>query len=136
MASATKRANGKTAKTGRASVREEKSKSGKLSIRASRNTRAAIKKSSDEAKKARAPSSHGALKSRVAGVREVKSRLSEYIEHTRQAPVIVLKNGKPAAIMYSCHGMDLEDVMLYSNPKFQRILKKALDYDENQLVDF
>jgi prevent-host-death family protein len=44
---------------------------------------------------------------------KVKSRLSAYVEWSKEAPVVVTKNGKPAAVLISIStDAELESILL------------------------
>ena len=69
-------------------------------------------------------------KSRLQGIREVKARLSEFIEQSKARPVIITNQVQPEAILFSVKGMDLEDVILFTSDEFQ----KALHYDKKKKI--
>lgn len=67
-------------------------------------------------------------KSRLHGIREVKSKLSEMISDAKGEPVIITNRGKPEAILFNINGMDMQDVILFTSKEF----RKALNYDKKK----
>ncbi len=62
----------------------------------------------------------------IASLAEVKARFSAYIESCRTSPVVVTKNGKPAAVLVSIAGDDeLESILLACSPRFQKLLERS-----------
>jgi PHD/YefM family antitoxin component YafN of YafNO toxin-antitoxin module len=51
--------------------------------------------------------------------------LSDYARAIEQEAVIVVKNGKPVAVLSSAKGMDAESIALANNPKFVAIINKS-----------
>jgi hypothetical protein len=51
--------------------------------------------------------------------------LSDYARQVDREAVLVLKNGKPLAVLSSAKGMDAESIALANNPKFVRIIERA-----------
>jgi prevent-host-death family protein len=63
---------------------------------------------------------------RIASVADVKAKLSGYIEASKEGPIVVTKNGKPAAVLLSVQDEDeLERILLAHSPKLQHILEQA-----------
>lgn len=63
---------------------------------------------------------------KIVPVAEVKARLSAYLEESKQGPVVITKNGKPAAVLISALEEDeLERLLLAHNPNFRRLLDAA-----------
>jgi prevent-host-death family protein len=59
-------------------------------------------------------------------VAEVKARLSAYIHACEEGPVIITRNGKPAAVLLAVQDEDeLERLVLAYSPKFHAILEAA-----------
>src|SRR2546423_13471300 len=51
--------------------------------------------------------------------------LRDYAKRVDQEAVVVVKNGKPLAVLSSAKGMDAESIALANNPKFVAIIQKA-----------
>jgi prevent-host-death family protein len=59
----------------------------------------------------------------IASLAEVKAKFSAYIESCKTSPVVVTKNGKPAAVLVSVADDDeLESILLACSPRFQKLL--------------
>lgn len=63
----------------------------------------------------------------MAPLAEVKNNFSSYVEKAHNAPIIVTKNGRPAAILVSVpeDEEDLERFFIAHNPKFQHLIESA-----------
>jgi len=64
---------------------------------------------------------------KIAPVADVKARFSNYVDRTREGPVLVTKNGRPAALLVSVPEDDdeLERFILAHTPRFRRLLEAA-----------
>jgi prevent-host-death family protein len=64
---------------------------------------------------------------KIAPVADVKARFSSYIDRTREGPVLVTKNGRPAALLVGVPEDDdeLERFILAHTPRFRRLLEAA-----------
>jgi prevent-host-death family protein len=63
---------------------------------------------------------------KTTSVAEVKARLSAYIHACEEGPVIITRNGKPAAVLLAVQDEDeLERLVLAYSPKFHAILEAA-----------
>lgn len=59
----------------------------------------------------------------IASVAEVKAKFSAYVKASEAGPVIVTRNGRPAAVLLAItDGDELERLVLAYSPKFQAIL--------------
>ncbi len=63
---------------------------------------------------------------KVAPLYEVKNRLSRYVSETEGGPLIITKNGKPAAALVTLVGEDLEAFVLAHSPRFRRLMDEAV----------
>ncbi len=63
---------------------------------------------------------------KIASVADVKAHFSTFLKESKQGPVVVTKNGRPAAVLLSVEDEDEIDrlTMAYS-PKLQKILTLA-----------
>ena len=62
----------------------------------------------------------------IVSLAEVKARFSAYVEACKTSPVIVTKNGKPAAVLVSVANDDeLESILLACSPRFQKLLERS-----------
>ena len=62
----------------------------------------------------------------IASLAQVKAKFSAYIEACKTAPVVVTKNGKPAAVLVSVtDDDDLESILLACSPRFQKLLERS-----------
>jgi prevent-host-death family protein len=64
---------------------------------------------------------------RIAPLADVKARLSAYVDECGVAgPVVITRNGKPAAVLLApASDDDLERLLLARSPQFQALLKKS-----------
>ncbi len=64
---------------------------------------------------------------KVASLADVKARLSAYIEELpTKGPVVITRNGKPAAVLLApVDDEDLERLLLSRSPQFQAILNES-----------
>src|ERR1051325_1238374 len=51
--------------------------------------------------------------------------LSDYAQRVGKEAVLVVKNGKPIALLSSTMGMDSESIALANSPKFAAIIKRS-----------
>ena len=62
----------------------------------------------------------------IASLAEVKARFSAFIESCKKSPVVVTKNGKPAAVLVPVTGdEELESILLAFSPRFQKLLERS-----------
>jgi len=62
----------------------------------------------------------------IASLAEVKARFSAYIEACKTSPVVVTKNGRPAAVLVSVTDRDdLDSILLACSPRFQKLLERS-----------
>jgi prevent-host-death family protein len=62
----------------------------------------------------------------IASLAEVKAKFSAYIEAAKTSPVVVTKNGKPAAVLVSVSDQDdLDSILLACSPRFQKLLERS-----------
>ncbi len=63
---------------------------------------------------------------KIAPLAEVKDRFSAYIDESRDAPVIVTRNGRPVAMIIAITNEDdLDGLLLAHNPRFVQLLEEA-----------
>ena len=63
---------------------------------------------------------------KVAPLAMVKTHLSRYVDECRDGPVVVTRNGRPAAMLVPVlEGDDLERQILVNSPRFRDLLDKA-----------
>jgi prevent-host-death family protein len=69
---------------------------------------------------------------KIAPVADVKARLSAYLEMCAESPVVVTKNGRPAALLVAISDEeDLERLVLAHTPRFRAIL----DAEQRQIQE-
>lgn len=62
----------------------------------------------------------------IASVADVKAHFSHYLRKCGERPVIVTKNGRPAAVLLSVTDEEeLERIILSHTPKFMAVLDEA-----------
>lgn len=63
---------------------------------------------------------------KIAPVAEVKARFSAYLRQCVDGPVIITRNGRPAAVLIAAPAEEeLERLVLAHTPRFQRLLEAA-----------
>ena len=63
---------------------------------------------------------------KIASVADVKARLSAYIQACAEGPVIITRNGKPAAVLLAVQDEDeLERLVLAYSPKLHALLEAS-----------
>lgn len=65
---------------------------------------------------------------KIASVADVKAHLSAYMKEAESGPVVITRNGRPAAILLNVIEEDeIEGLLLAYSPKFRAILQAARD---------
>ena len=65
---------------------------------------------------------------KIAPVADVKARFSKYLEDCAEGPVVVTKNGRPAAVLVAVTDEEeLERLVLAHTPRFVALLDAAHD---------
>ncbi len=68
---------------------------------------------------------------RIASVAEVKAHFSAFLKASQKGPVIVTRNGRPAAVLLSVDEDEIERLVLAYSPRFQRIRETGgIPHDE------
>ena len=63
---------------------------------------------------------------KIASVADVKAHFSTFLKDTKQGPVVVTRNGRPAAVLLSVEDEDeLDRLTMAYSPKLQKILTLA-----------
>jgi prevent-host-death family protein len=64
---------------------------------------------------------------RIAPLADVKARLSAYLDElSAEGPLVITRNGKPAAVLLVPHDEDdLERILLGRSPRFQALLDRS-----------
>jgi prevent-host-death family protein len=60
---------------------------------------------------------------KIASVRDVKARLSAYIDEAQASRVIVTNHGRPVALVVGIEGLDLESAVRASDPEFWKMIE-------------
>lgn len=58
-------------------------------------------------------------------ITEANHPLSEYIQHIETEPTVVMRDGKPVAVLVSIDDVDIESLSLSTNPQFVAIIEQA-----------
>jgi len=59
---------------------------------------------------------------KTIGIREAKASLSTYVARAQHESVLIMKHGKPAALVIGVEGQDLEEVLLAHDPRFWKLI--------------
>ena len=63
---------------------------------------------------------------KIASVADVKAHFSTFLKESKQGPVVVTRNGRPAAVLLSVEDEDeIDRLTLAYSPKLQKILTLA-----------
>lgn len=63
---------------------------------------------------------------KIASVADVKAHFSTFLKNSKQGPVVVTRNGRPAAVLLSVEDEDeLDRLTMAYSPKLQKILTLA-----------
>ena len=62
---------------------------------------------------------------RTIEISKATKPLSDYAAQVDEEAVVVVKNGKPVALLSSVRGMDAESIALANNPKFVAIIERS-----------
>ena len=66
---------------------------------------------------------------KIAGVREIKQHLSEYIESVHKTPVVVTKHGRPcAALVELTNEMDMEAFLCAHNHRLTAMIDRSASH--------
>ncbi len=57
---------------------------------------------------------------KIASVKEVKDRLSQFLKTAEKEDIIITKNGRPNAVLHHLGEDEIEDYLLEHDPKFRR----------------
>ena len=61
---------------------------------------------------------------KLASVKDVKDKLSDYLKKAEREDIIITKNGRPTAVLHHLGKDELEDYILEHDPKFRKIIEK------------
>jgi prevent-host-death family protein len=59
---------------------------------------------------------------KTVGIREAKASLSKYVARAQHERVLIMKHGKPAALVIGIEGQDLEDVLRAHDRSFWKLI--------------
>ena len=63
---------------------------------------------------------------RIAPLADVKANLSKFVEQCKDSPIVITKNGRPAAMLVCITDEDdLERMLISYSPKLRRMLDQA-----------
>lgn len=66
---------------------------------------------------------------KIASVKEVKDRLSQFLKTAEKEDVVITKNGRPNAVIHHLGEDEIEDYLLEHDPKFRtKIDKRWMEY--------
>ena len=57
---------------------------------------------------------------KIASVKEVKNKLSQFLKTAETEDIVITKNGRPNAVLHHLGEDELEDYLLEHDPKFRR----------------
>jgi prevent-host-death family protein len=63
---------------------------------------------------------------KIASVADVKAHFSTYIKDSKQGPIVVTRNGRPAAVLLSVEDEEeIERLAMAYSPRLQKVLRLA-----------
>jgi PHD/YefM family antitoxin component YafN of YafNO toxin-antitoxin module len=63
-------------------------------------------------------------KMKIASVKEVKDRLSQFLKTAEKEDIVITKNGRPNAVLHHLGEDEIEDYLLEHDPKFRRKIER------------
>ncbi len=60
---------------------------------------------------------------RMATIREVKTKLSEFVDLARADIVVITRHGRPAAVLQAIDPDDLEEILYETSERFRRLIE-------------
>ncbi|HEV8343829.1 MAG TPA: type II toxin-antitoxin system Phd/YefM family antitoxin [Candidatus Binatia bacterium] len=61
---------------------------------------------------------------KIASLKEVKDKLSQFLKTAETEDVIITKNGKPNAVLHHLGDDELEDYLLEHDPRFRKKIER------------
>ncbi|MEX0802488.1 MAG: type II toxin-antitoxin system Phd/YefM family antitoxin [Candidatus Binatia bacterium] len=61
---------------------------------------------------------------KIASIKEVKDKLSQYLKTAEKEDVIITKDGRPTAVLHHLGDDDMEDYILERDPRFRAKIEK------------
>ncbi|HEV8672530.1 MAG TPA: type II toxin-antitoxin system prevent-host-death family antitoxin [Methylomirabilota bacterium] len=61
---------------------------------------------------------------KVASVKEVKDRLSQFLRTAEKEDIVITRNGRPTAVLHHLGDDELEDYLLEHDRKFRRKIER------------
>lgn len=61
---------------------------------------------------------------KTASLREAKEQLSHFVNQSQKDFFLILKHGKPAALVHGVEGKDMEDIFYMTSRKFWQTIRK------------
>ena len=61
---------------------------------------------------------------KIASVKEVKDRLSQFLKTAEKEDIVITKNGRPNAVLHHLGEDEIEDYLLEHDPKFRRKIER------------
>jgi len=61
---------------------------------------------------------------KLASVKDVENKLSDYLKKAEREDIIITRNGRPTAVLHHLGEDDLEDYIVEHDPKFRKIIEK------------
>jgi prevent-host-death family protein len=59
---------------------------------------------------------------KLVGVREVQEHLSELLQKSQTEKIVVLRHGRPVAVLSGIEGRDLEEILFEQDPRFAELI--------------
>ena len=59
---------------------------------------------------------------KMATIREVKAKLSEYVQLARDDVIVITRHGRPAAVLQGIDPADLEEVLYETSERFRSVI--------------
>jgi len=66
---------------------------------------------------------------KTIGIRQAKAGLSQYVAYAQRGRVVIMKHGKPVAILFGVAGYDWEDVLWATDKRLIRSILRSRKHD-------
>ncbi len=73
---------------------------------------------------------------KTVGLRDVRDALSEYVDASQRDSVLIMRHGKPVAVIVGVEGEDMEEVLVQFSPVAKRLLEERRAQPKTSLADF
>ena len=73
---------------------------------------------------------------KTVGLKEVRDSLSKYVDAAQHGGVLIMRHGKPAAVIVGVEGEDIDEVVIQFSPAAKSLLEQRRAQPKTSLADF